>query len=249
MTNKTDNTSARKPESLVVELPRVLNALDLVHSPVEQNSDLLNRSIGNTGLVCLVTEYDSHDIYHPDGVYEMARFHQGNNNDHGTEKTYIAEFLDGSGRRVRFSMSNLGGILLPDEAESLPLYPLKQNPGRLVKAKLNGDFSVSRSDVLESQKGQVVIANNVQDRTFPGKYRPGMIQDVEGEDYTMQVMGGQGLVSAHYKVNDLEGIFVLESNAPQELSHEGRIRKYHASQVPQKITSLLAYALSIQGLF
>jgi len=241
--NNTNDGTRIAEETVVIGLPRVLNAIDL-YDTTEAVGESLEANIGGISLISLARQFHDPSEYHPDGVYELARIKPGNKKPEFSNRTYNAEFLDGSNRVVPFSISNLGGILTADNLEGLPLFLLKENPGRVVKAKVDGEFSVPRRKVLESQRGKVVIANNYSDQVYPGKYRPGIVEAVGKSVYHLRVMGEDGALHIQtYDIGDLESIMVLERNASIDVRADTRVKYLAMNPHPEKPRSPLPYAV------
>jgi hypothetical protein len=201
-------------ERVNVELANGFDALNVCSNPEFIQSNLI-ANIGNFGLVDICKEYGQRTTYHPDGIYEIARFGKTD-----VPLVYSADILDedGSLRRVKFSVNDLGGVLVPKRKRSGFVFPMDKHPGRFSKMKLRGKYGFNPKKVLETQVGNVVLINDSGKPVCYGEYRPVIVENCNG-DYChvsgLDSNGGYEPMNINYR--KISGLFVAEDSAPKKL--------------------------------
>lgn len=197
-----------------IEIPRTFQALNLF----SDSNDIARQLDGKTALVSIVYPKGSKLIFHPDGVYEIAKL---NANDNGSQ--YIAEISgdDGEAKRIEFSLENLAGILVSSSNGNI--LKLEEHPGRFRKVKIRGNCSHSPREVLESQVGKLVLLDSNDNPRLNGRYHLTKIEEAVEDFYRATMITSNGASTGLYHYEDVRGIFVAEKNLPSEFVR----RSYH----------------------
>ncbi len=198
-----------------LEIPKTFQAIDL-WSDQEIIARQLADANGKKTIVSIVYPRGSREIFHEDGVYEIASLMKGNNS-----TPYIAEILndDGTARRIGFSLEGLAGALVPSSnGDSLKL---KEHPGRFRRVKIKGENSIPIRRILETQVGKLALISSRDNGRFSGKYLPTKVDEVIEESYRATVLTTNGANTGIYYCKDILGILVAEKNLPAEFIRRG----------------------------
>jgi hypothetical protein len=221
-TTKMTNTSLTSKGG--VGFLHILEALNMFET--DDVKRRLDRITGSAGLVSLCREPEQKTEYHPDGVYEAARFGKDG-------ETYVAYIFDGNGgtKRVPYSVKGLAGILVPSSQDNNLIFPFQGYP-RMVKLKLTGNPRDNIRNVLESQaqnaqnrdfeNGQVVLIklNTLgEERTCAGKYEFARVNSCDDKSFGIQRFNSDGSLNNIDLVgyNMVDGILVQEQYSPRQL--------------------------------
>ncbi len=194
-----------------IEIPKTLHELKLWPDTTDAARQLSEAS-GKKALVSIVYPKGSREVFHEDGVYEIATLMNSSNG-----SPYIAKILDcdGTATNVGFSLEGLAGVLVScSNGDSLRL---DEHPERFRRVKINGDFSVPVNEVLTSQVGKLVLMDSEDNlKSSIGRYFPTIVDEVRTDTYRAAVISPNGATTGLYDYKKVRGILVAERNLPPE---------------------------------